>query len=128
MADINTTLKLNGLTCLSLGALFVFIPLHVITMLSDTHPAPEVVVVGMGVILNLYGLLLLWLGNRQKPNPTLVLVIATGDALWVILTAGLIVTTTWITTINGITAAGLVAILVGWFGWMQWQFYLANKK
>ncbi len=122
MSDISITLKLNGLICLLFGALFVFIPQHIITFLSDVSPAPEVAVVGMGVILNLYGLLLLWLGNRQQPNPKLVLITAMGDGLWVLMTAGLILSQTWVTQINGITTAGLLAILVGWFGWLQWQY------
>ncbi|VAW45735.1 hypothetical protein MNBD_GAMMA02-781 [hydrothermal vent metagenome] len=126
MNNINTILKLNALNCLLFGALFVFIPQHVITFLSDISPAPEVAVVAMGVVLNLYGMLLLWLGNKQKPNSKLILLVAIGDAAWVLLTAGLVVSQTWITHINGITAAGLVAILVGWFGWQQWQYYLTE--
>ena len=127
MSDISTTLKLNGLTCLLFGALFVFIPQHVTTFLSNINPAPELALVAMGVILNLYGMLLLWIGNQQKPNAILVLLFAIGDGLWVLLTTGLIVTSTWITTINGITVAGLVAIVVGWFGWLQWLFYQSKK-
>ncbi len=122
MKQISTVLKLNGLNCLLFGALFVFIPIPIIGFLSDTNPAPEVIVVAMGVILNLYGMLLLWVGNKSKPNSKLVLAIAIGDALWVGLTATLIISQTWITTINGITAAGLIAIVVGWMGLFQWQY------
>lgn len=122
MSDINTTLKINALTCLLLGALFVFLPQQVITFLSDTNPAPMVAVVGMGVILNIYGLLLLLLGSQQQPHPKLVMLIAVADGLWVLLTAALIISQTWVTHINGITAAGLVAISVGWLGWLQWQY------
>ena len=122
MSDISTTLKLNGLTCLLLGALLVFMPQHIMVFLSDVSPAPEVAVVGMGVILNLYGLLLLWLGNQQQPNPTAVLITAIGDGLWVLMTFGLILSQTWITHINAITTAGLLAIWVGWCGWLQWQY------
>jgi hypothetical protein len=126
MPDINTVLKLNGLNCLLFGALFVFIPQHVIVFLSDTRPAPEVAILAMGVILNLYGMLLLWLANKPKPNAQLVALIAIGDGLWVLFTAGLIFSQTWITQINGITVAGLVAIVVGWFGWQQWCHYQAQ--
>jgi len=123
MNDINTILKLNGLNALLFGALLVFIPQYVITTLSNTNPAPEILAVGMGVILNLYGLFLLWLGNKEKPNPKLVLLIATVDVAWVLLITGLILSQTWITLINGITITGLLAIVVGWFGWQQWQYY-----
>lgn len=122
MTDISTILKLNGLNCLLFGALFVFIPQHVITFLSTKNPAPVVAMLSMGVVLNLYGLLLLWVGNQQKPKHNLIKLIAVGDFIWVLMTAGLIISKTWITTTNGTTTAGLVAILVGWFGWLQWQY------
>lgn len=122
MNNINTILKLNGLSCLLFGALFVFIPNHVIPFLSDSNPAPEVMILALGVVLNLYGMILLWLGNKQAPNLTLVKLIAIGDYLWVLGTIALIALKLWITNINGITVAGLVAILVGWFGWLQWQY------
>ncbi len=128
MNNINTTLKLNGLNCLLFGALFVFIPNHVIAFLSDTNPAPEVIILALGVVLNLYGLILLWLGNKQQPNPTWVKLIALGDFLWVLGTIILVVMKLWITNINGITAAGLVAILVGWFGWLQWQYAAKESR
>ncbi len=121
MSNINTILKLNGLTCLFFGALFVFIPQYIITFLSSTNPAPTVVLLSMGVVLNLYGLLLLWVGNQENPNNTLIKFIAVGDFLWVLMTAGLIISKTWITSTNGTTTAGLIAILVGWFGVQQWQ-------
>lgn len=128
MSHISTTLKLNGLNCLLFGALFVFIPQTVITFLSDNQPAPEVIILALGVILNLYGLILLWIGNQQQPNPKLVLAIALGDFLWVLGTLTLLVMNLWVTTVNGMTAAGLVAILVGWFGWLQLQYYLNQSK
>lgn len=128
MNNIQTTLKLNGLNCLLFGALFVFIPKSVVAFLSDTNPAPEVVIVALGVVLNLYGLLLLWLGNKPAPNQKVILLIAIGDFFWVLATLALIAMKLWVTNINGITAAGLVAILVGWFGWLQWQYSSAEAK
>ncbi len=127
MNNINTTLKLNGLNCLLFGALFVFIPKSVITFLSDSQPAPEVVILALGVILNLYGLILLWIGKKEQPNPKMVLLIALGDLIWVLGTVILLAMKLWVTTINGLTAAGLVAILVGWFGWLQLQYYNTQK-
>ena len=127
MSNINTVLKLNALNCLAFGALFVFIPKQVIDFLSSTHPFPEVIILSLGVILNIYGLYLLWLANKSHVSPTWVLLVAIGDFLWVLGTIILIVMKLWITEINGITAAGLVAILVGWFGWLQLQYYLAHQ-
>ncbi len=128
MQDINTILKLNGLNCLLFGAIFVFATQLTINFLSQTNPAPEIAIVAMGVVLNLYGLLLIWMGNKQKPDAKMVLLIAIGDAAWVLLTIGLILTQTWITELNGITVSGMVAIIVGWFGWMQWKYYSADHN
>ncbi len=128
MSNINLTLKLNGLNCLFFGALFVFIPNIVIQFLSTDQPAPEVVILVIGVVLNLYGLLLLWIANKKVVSPSLVLWIAIGDFLWVLGTVVLFLSGIWITDLNGMTVAGLVAILVGWLGWLQLQYYLANKS
>lgn len=122
MNSIQTVLQLNGLNCLLFGALFVFIPDNVIPFLSTTAPAPKIVVVGLGVFLNLYGLLLLWLSQQREPKRSLVKLVAVGDFLWVLFTIGLCFAQQWVTELDGITAAGLVAILVGWFGWLQWQY------
>ena len=122
MNSIQTVLQLNGLNCLLFGALFVFIPDTVIPFLSTTAAAPKIAVVGLGVFLNLYGLLLLWLSQQAEPKKSWVKLIAIGDFLWVLFTAGLIMAQRWVTELDGITAAGLVAIIVGWFGWLQWQY------
>ncbi len=127
MSNINVILKLNGLNCLFFGALFVFIPNIVTEFLSSDKPAPEVAILAMGVVLNLYGLFLLWVANKEALSPMLVLCIAVGDFLWVLGTVLLISLGIWVTHLNGIAAAGLVAILVGWFGWLQFQYYLSHK-
>ncbi len=121
MTDIQTILKLNGLNCLLFGAFMVFIPKSVIVFLSTTDPASEVMILILGMILNIYGMLLLWLANKQQPNKKLIKLIALGDFIWVLFSFGLIFSKTWITSTSGTTTAGLVAILVGWFGWLQWQ-------
>ncbi len=128
MTDINTILKLNGLNCLLFGSLFVFIPDSIIPFLSLDNPIPKWVLLSLGVGLNLYGLYLLWLGAKHKVPHRYVLFVAFGDFMWVLATVVLIVMKTWITTINGMTAAGLVAILVGWFGWLQLQYFFKESK
>ncbi len=110
------------------GALFVFIPDSIIPFLSQVDPMPKMVLLVLGVGLNLYGLYLLWLGSKAKVPHREALLIAMGDFIWVLATVVLIVMKTWITSINGMTAAGLVAILVGWFGWLQLQYFLNESK
>ncbi|WP_223787733.1 hypothetical protein [Marinicella meishanensis] len=122
MTSIQTVLQLNGLNCLLFGAMFVFLPDTVILFLSPTAPAPKIVILALGVVLNLYGMVLLWLSQQAEPKRSWIKLIAIGDFLWVLFTAALILSQQWITALDGITAAGLVAIIVGWFGWLQWQY------
>lgn len=127
MNQINIILKLNALSCLLFGALFVFIPETIIAFLADTHFMPKLVLVALGVVLNLWGMLLIWLSNRDPLPNVLLLIVALGDFLWVVATVVLLLMQVWINSSNGIAAAGLVAMLVGWFGLQQFQHYKSNK-
>ena len=132
MDKINIILKLNALNCLLFGALFVFIPETIIVFLADvtlndSGHMPKLVLVGLGVVLNVYGMLLIWLSNRETVPLGLVLFVAIGDFLWVIATLILLLMQLWITSSNGMAAAGLVAMFVGWFGLQQLQHYKNNK-
>jgi len=123
MPAIQLILQLNALNCLLFGALFVFIPDQVSQFLSDTAPMPELLLAALGVVLNLFGLLLLWLAKQTTPGKRWVGFVALADFAWVLFTAWVLFSQTWVTTVNGMTVAGLVAILVGWFGTLQWQYY-----
>ena len=120
MNNISTLFKLNGLIFLLLGALFVFLPLQTVTFLSSVNPAPEVMILSVGIGFNLLGLLSMWLGNQQNPNTKWLKFIAVIDFIWGIGWACLIGTNMWVTNINGMTTAGLIAIFIGWFGWALW--------
>jgi len=76
----------------------------------------------VGVVLSLYVVALLLLGQQSVPKARLIKLLAVGDFLWVLCTAVWVATRQWVTELDGITAAGLVAIIVGWFGWLQWQY------
>jgi len=125
---INDVLKINALNCLLFGALLVFMPEPISTFLSDTAIAPKLLLLSIGVGLNIYGLLMLWLANKNPVPQTPLLLIVVGDFLWVIATIIVIQLKLWITTINGITAAGVLAIFVGWLGWIQFKHYLLHKN
>jgi hypothetical protein len=128
MHNINLILQLNALKCLLFGALFVFIPDQVSAFLSDEQPMPELLLAVLGVVLNLFGLLLLWLAKQTPPGQRWVGFIALADFAWVLFTAGVLLAPSWVTTVNGMTAAGLVAILVGWFGKLEWQYYQGRSE
>ena len=123
MPNINVILQLNALNCLLFGALFVFIPDQVSAFLSDSQPMPKLLLAVLGVVLNLFGLLLLWLAKQTPPGKRWVGFVALADFAWVLFTAGVLLSQTWVTTVDGMTAAGLVAILVGWLGKLEWQHY-----
>ncbi|WP_154223153.1 hypothetical protein [Marinicella rhabdoformis] len=127
MNQINLILKLNALSCLLFGALFVFIPETIIAFLADNNHMPKLVLVALGVVLNLWGMLLIWLSNREPVPNVLLLIVAMGDFLWVAATVVLLLIQVWVNSSNGIAAAGLVAMLVGWFGLQQFQHYRNNK-
>ncbi len=127
MLNINLVLKLNALNCFAFGTLFVLLPDTVALFFSESNPAPKVLLLLLGVGLNLYGLFLLWLASKEPVPVRHLLPVAIGDFLWVLGTAVLIVMQLWIESSNGITAAGMVALLVGWFGWMQLKYCLAQN-
>lgn len=127
MSDIKIILKLNALSCLLFGALFVFMPETIIAFLADDQLMPQLVLVALGVLLNLWGMLLIWLSNRESIPNVLLLIVALGDFLWMAATVVLLLMQIWVNSSNGMAVAGLVAMLVGWFGWQQFQHYRNNK-
>ena len=128
MNQINIILKLNALSCLLFGAMFVFMPETIIAFLADNNHMPQLVLVALGVVLNLWGMLLVWLSNRDPLPNVLLLIVALGDFLWVAATVVLLLMQVWVNSSNGIAAAGLVAMLVGWFGLQQFQCYKKTSK
>lgn len=121
MNSQQTTLKLNALLYLLLGAMCVFIPQLLIPFLSETSPAPEILILTTGVIFNLLGMILLWLGNQKQTNHIWLKLYAVVDMLSCLSLFMMASINNWITSTNGITTAGLVAILFGWLGWQLWQ-------
>ncbi len=122
MSNVQIILKLNGLNCILFGMLFVMMPEPILTFLSSTDPMPKAVLLAIGVVLNLNGLFLMWLGSRPQPHPVLVKLVALGDFIWVLASVVLLVMQRWITESNGVAVTGLLAILVGWLGWQQWRY------
>lgn len=121
MNNLNNLLKFNGLIFLFLGALFIFIPNQLISFLSLSDQAPELIVVIMGMTLNFLGLMVLWQANKSEPNKRFVQIISISDIVWAFFSLGMVFTNTWVTTTHGTTTVGLTAISVGWIGWLLLQ-------
>lgn len=119
--------KLNGISCVFMGTFFVFMPKATSNFFSLLSPAPQVMILTTGIALNLFGLLLTWLGNQDSPNTKWFLIFALGNFLWVMSLISTIVLPYWVTSSNGITAAGMMALLMAWFGWQQLQLYQKLK-
>lgn len=116
---LKTILRLNALSCLSFGILFVILPGAVAQFLS-TSPAPSwlISIIGFALIIN--GLHLIWVSIKTSTSKYAILQFSLGDFLWVIGTLALILANRWITTSEGILVSLIIALVVGIFGWYQW--------
>ena len=115
---LKKTMIANAASCLGFGLLFVAASTPVAAFLG-TAPAPVVLGLGVGLILN--GIWLLLTARKPAPTRVEILQFVAGDAMWVLATLALILMGLWITTTAGIIAALLVAAMVGIFGWLQWR-------
>jgi len=114
-----TVLRLNALSCLGFGVMFLVAPGAVATVLG-TPPAWLIAALGAGLVSN--GALL-WLSVRggRSPRRAEVLFFSLGDAAWVVGTLALIVAGIWIVTPGGRVAALVVGAMVGALGLAQWR-------
>ena len=114
-----TVLRLNALSCLSFGALFLATPGAVAGALG-TPPVWFIAALGAGLVGNAA---LLWLSVRagRAPRRAEVLAFSLGDAAWVVGTLALILAGVWIVTPGGRVAALAVAVMVGALGRAQWR-------
>lgn len=118
--SLTTLLRLNALSCLGFGALFVLAPVMVADFLGSV-PVWLLTLLGAGLILN--GLHLAWAARGAAPA-TLVRYFSLGDGLWVLGSLALVVAGLWVTTLWGIVATLAVAALVGALGLGQWRHTL----
>ena len=118
MPGLKTTLRLNAASCLVFGAAFLILPDTVARYLSES-PAPGWLFQLIGTILVLNGGPLIFTSIKKQPSRHEILYFTGGDVAWVLATAALILTGTWVTTVAGISAAIAVAAVVGCFGFMQ---------
>ncbi|SEK41889.1 hypothetical protein SAMN05443999_101391 [Roseovarius azorensis] len=117
--SLATVLRLNAVSCLGFGLLFLFAP-GVTAGFLGTPPVWLLVALGAGLIGN--GILL-WLSQHRgrAPRRHEVLFFSIGDFGWVAMTVVLIASGFWIVTPEGRIAALLVAAGVGAMGVLQWR-------
>jgi len=118
---LQSVLLLNAGSCIGFGLLFISLPAATALFLASDKIAPAwfIVLLGAGLIANGVGLAVT--ARQQAPQAGLVRFFSIGDLLWVVATLLLITTGWWINTAAGISAALLVAALVGSMGWLQWR-------
>lgn len=116
MTSLSLVLRLNALSCLGFGALFVLWPTAVSAVLGSM---PPVVLVGLGAVLMGNGLHLVVSSFRRKAIPAEILWFSIGDLIWWLATLALIAFDLWVTTALGIVLALAVAVAVAAMGVTQ---------
>ena len=114
---LTTLLRLNALSCLGFGAMFLLAPDRVAAFLGAVPPW-FLRALGAGLLGN--GLHLV-AAARRSPRGWEIRWFSAGDAAWVALTLGILAAGAWITTPAGQAAAAAVAVGVGSLGALQWQ-------
>ncbi len=128
MITIAQVLRLNALSCIAFGLIFLLMPTTITHFLSQSEPMPMMflLILGAGLIIN--GLHLIITSLKTSPKRNLILYFSVGDFLWVVFTLTLILTQTWITTTEGIMAALIISVLVGGFGILQLRKINGNQS
>jgi len=111
-------LILNAISCILFGGLFL-LESDEISKFIGSLPLFVLQVLGVGLLVN--GLLLLLLAMKATPPRRDVILFALGDAVWVIVSMGLLITGVWITNADAFPWVIGVAVFVGFCGFMQWQ-------
>lgn len=119
MLSLQNIMRTNAASCLLFGILFGLLPNEVAIFLGGASPAPQLLIFILGCILVVNGLHLAWASTISLPKKELVLYFSAGDFIWVIASIGLLTYELWVTTTDGILAATLVALMVGFMGVMQ---------
>lgn len=124
MLSLKNIMRANATSCIGFGGLFALKSSSVASLLSDTSPAPQSIIMILGLLLIVNGLHLLWASRVTLPNKSLILYFSIGDYIWAVTSLGIILSGIWITTTIGMLLTIAVAIVVGFFGFLQ----MAGRK
>lgn len=119
MLSMKMVMRLNAASCLLFGVLFVILPSATADFLAHSEPASSLVILSIGFALLFNGAHLVWAAIADKPKQYWVWYFSAGDFAWVLATTVLILTGTWVTSLQGIVVAIAVAIMVGTWGVLQ---------
>lgn len=126
LEKLRFVLRLNALSCIGFGVVFGLASDQVSFFLSEApHLSTWIFYIGLGLIAN--GLHLIVASTRAKLEPVEVGYFILGDALWLIVSAAVLLLTSHISCSDGQLATFAVAVLVGTFGYYQWR-YLAGPR
>lgn len=126
MITLKQVMRANAASCIVFGCIFLTIPADVTSFLSTNMPAPETILLLLGIVLIVNGLHLILVSLQPKPGRLVLLYFSIGDYIWVIASISLIFLGIWVTTPEGIFTTLAVSLMVGWFGVMQ--MYLQSKS
>lgn len=116
MTSLALVLRLNALSCLGFGTLFIFWPTAVSNVIGNM---PPIVLTLLGAVLVVNGVHLMAASLRRKVIWAEILWFSMGDLIWWLATLALIAFDVWVTTSLGITLAIAVAIGVTTMGVTQ---------
>ena len=118
MPSLKILLRLNATSCLVFGVLFLFASRMTAGFLGS---APVWLVAALGALLLVNGVHLILASRRASPRRIEIFYFVTGDMAWVIATLALIISGTFVTTVQGVAVAAVVAMCVGTLGTLQYM-------
>jgi len=119
MITLKTVMRLNAASCIIFALTFLLKPTETAVFLGPETPAPEIVLLALGLGLLANGLHLLWASSTPLPSKAMVLYFSAGDFIWVLASLSLVGLGVWITAASGIAAALIVAMMVATLGVLQ---------
>lgn len=107
MVHLRNVLRLNAVSCLVFGLIFVVNPYQSAAFLG---PVPVDLLQVLGVLLCVNGIHLAFASMRQEPSVTEVLYFSAGDVVWFLGSVALVGANCFVTTVGGQVSTILVAI------------------
>lgn len=119
MITLKTVLRANAMSCIIFGFIFVLAPMAVAQFVGGNNSVPELALTVLGIILLVNGAHLVWASFKELPHKFLIMYFSIGDFLWAIMTVILVAFGLWITTLEGVIASLLIAVVVASLGVLQ---------
>ena len=121
MFTLKMVLRMNALSCICFGIVFLLIPSKISNFLATEQVLPTIIISIIGLVLIINAIHLVWTSFKTVPSRKDILYFSLGDFAWVLATLILITLEIVITTTQGIISSLLVATMVGCFGLLQFK-------